>query len=89
MTATAKLFKAGNSQAVRLPKAFRMAGTEVWIKQDPVTGEVTLKPKPKSRKKEIEELMAMLRAHPFPDDFMSKRSDAGEKPRNPFADWKD
>ena len=31
MNATAKLFKHGNSQAVRLPKEFRFAGTEVRI----------------------------------------------------------
>jgi antitoxin VapB len=31
--ATAKIFKHGNSQAVRLPKEFRFAGTEVQIKR--------------------------------------------------------
>ena len=31
MTATAKLFKSGRSQAVRLPKAFRFEGKEVRI----------------------------------------------------------
>ena len=30
---TAKLFKNGQSQAVRLPKEFRMAGSEVYIKK--------------------------------------------------------
>ena len=30
---TAKLFKNGQSQAVRLPKEFRMAGDEVYIKK--------------------------------------------------------
>ena len=30
---TAKLFKNGQSQAVRLPKEFRMAGSEVYIKR--------------------------------------------------------
>jgi antitoxin VapB len=30
---TAKLFKLGNSQAVRLPKEFRFAGNEVQIKR--------------------------------------------------------
>ena len=30
---TAKIFKHGNSQAVRLPKEFRFAGTEVQIKR--------------------------------------------------------
>ena len=30
---TAKLFMSGRSQAVRLPKAYRFAGTEVFIKK--------------------------------------------------------
>ena len=30
---TAKLFKNGQSQAVRLPKEFRMVGNEVYIKK--------------------------------------------------------
>ena len=30
---TAKLFKNGQSQAVRLPKEFRMTGSEVYIKK--------------------------------------------------------
>jgi antitoxin VapB len=35
MTATrAKLFTHGGSQAVRLPKAFRFAGTEVRVRRD-------------------------------------------------------
>jgi antitoxin VapB len=32
-TRTAKLFKHGRSQAVRLPKEFRMAGTEVRVRR--------------------------------------------------------
>lgn len=34
MTATAKLFLTGRSQAVRLPKAFRMPGTQVRVSRD-------------------------------------------------------
>jgi antitoxin VapB len=30
---TAKLFMSGRSQAVRLPKAYRLPGTEVFIKR--------------------------------------------------------
>jgi len=30
---TAKLFMSGRSQAVRLPKAYRLSGTEVFIKK--------------------------------------------------------
>jgi antitoxin VapB len=32
-TATAKLFKHGRSQAVRLPKEFRLPGTEVRVRR--------------------------------------------------------
>lgn len=32
-TATAKLFKHGRSQAVRLPKEFRLPGTEVRVRK--------------------------------------------------------
>jgi antitoxin VapB len=41
---TAKLFKNGRSQAVRLPKEFRFEGNEVAIRQIPSTGEVVLAP---------------------------------------------
>lgn len=30
---TAKVFKSGNSQAVRLPKGFQLEGTEVYVKR--------------------------------------------------------
>ena len=39
---TAKLFKNGRSQAVRLPKEFRFEGTEVTIRRDPASGEVVM-----------------------------------------------
>jgi antitoxin VapB len=34
MTAIAKIFMHGRSQAVRLPKEFRMAGTEVSVRRE-------------------------------------------------------
>lgn len=40
---TAKLFRNGRSQAVRLPKAFRFEGEEVYIKK--TSGGVLLLPK--------------------------------------------
>jgi antitoxin VapB len=43
---TAKLFKNGRSQAVRLPKEFRFEGSEVLVRRDPATGEVILAPAP-------------------------------------------
>lgn len=42
---TAKLFKNGRSQAVRLPAEFRFEGDEVLIRRDPVTGDVILSPR--------------------------------------------
>lgn len=42
---TAKLFKNGRSQAVRLPAEFRFEGDEVYIRRDPVTGDVILSPR--------------------------------------------
>ncbi len=39
---TAKLFKNGRSQAVRLPAEFRFEGSEVSIRRDSITGDVVL-----------------------------------------------
>ena len=46
MSKTAKVFMSGCSQAVRLPKEFRFDTKEVWIRRNPETGEIILKPKP-------------------------------------------
>jgi antitoxin VapB len=42
---TAKLFKNGRSQAVRLPAEFRFEGDEVLIRRDQDTGDVILSPR--------------------------------------------
>lgn len=42
---TAKLFKNGRSQAVRPPAEFRFESDEVYIRRDPVTGDVILSPR--------------------------------------------
>jgi antitoxin VapB len=62
---TAKLFKNGDSQAVRLPKEFRFAGDEVFIKR--VGSAIILLPKAKSWDTLIESLKK------FPEDFMYER----------------
>jgi antitoxin VapB len=46
MYQTAKIFTTGRSQAVRLPLEFRFDVTEVYIRHDPVTGDVVLSRKP-------------------------------------------
>jgi virulence-associated protein VagC len=45
MLTTAKIFKNGNSQAVRLPKTLHLEGDEVWISKNEATGEIKLTPK--------------------------------------------
>jgi antitoxin VapB len=63
---TAKLFKNGRSQAVRLPKEFRFEGTEVAIRRDPATGEVVLAPRPSAPTISFDEWFALYDA--IPDD---------------------
>jgi len=48
MPRTAKLFRNGRSQAVRLPADFRFEGEEVYICQDPAPGDVILSRRPES-----------------------------------------
>jgi antitoxin VapB len=68
---TAKLFKNGRSQAVRLPKEFRFEGTEVAVRRDPATGEVVLTPTADLRKNmSWDELFAVWDSLGAPDlDF--------------------
>src|SRR5579884_3891927 len=42
----AKLFINGGSQAVRLPAEFRFNGREVYVRRDPLTGDVVLSSRP-------------------------------------------
>jgi antitoxin VapB len=63
---TAKLFKNGRSQAVRLPKEFRFEGKEVAIRRDPATGEVILAPAPLEPSISFDEWFALYDA--IPDD---------------------
>jgi len=62
---TAKLFKNGESQAVRLPKEFRFEGREVFVKR--AGSAVVLFPAARSWDTLLQSL------DKFPDDFMSDR----------------
>ena len=86
MQATAKLFNSGNSQAVRLPKAFRMQGDAVWIQRDEATGDIIHRAKNDDvRERNLQELLQMIRESPVTEEFLEPRDDA---PRpDPFADW--
>ncbi len=86
MLATAKIFSTGNSQAVRLPKAFRVDVSEMWIAKNEVTGEITLKPKDEDgRKARLALLFKLIRENPTTEDFIQPRRN--DPPRNPFEDW--
>lgn len=84
MHATAKLFMTGNSQAVRLPKSFRLNAAEVWITRNDTTGEITLQPKPGPD--ELQAFFSLLDAAPrHGTEFVPPRDDAPAA--EPFADW--
>ena len=91
MLATAKVFTNGNSQAIRLPKAFRVDVDEMWIARNELTGEITLKPKDTEtlRQRRLDALMAAIAENPLPDNFLSDASRINNPPKNPFAEWED
>ncbi len=85
MEATAKVFTNGNSQAVRLPKPFRLETSEVWISRDEQTGDIILRPKPSDveRQAQLAELLSLIDHNTDRTDFLPPRSP--EPPRNPLA----
>jgi antitoxin VapB len=82
MTATAKVFSTGNSQAVRLPKAFRVSAKEMWISKNELTGEITLKPV--AGESSLDRLFRLIEEAPLPAEFLSEKSRLNDAPRNPF-----
>ena len=86
MSHIAKLFMNGRSQAVRLPAAFRFEEKEVFIHQDPKTGDVIL-----SRKSQNwDKFMDILQSTKVPDDFLAPREGAKDIERpDPFEGWEE
>jgi antitoxin VapB len=83
---TAKLFMNGRSQAVRLPAAFRFDSAEVFIRRDPVSGDVILSRRPPT----WDEFFAALTGAEVPDEFLSERERNQEDgDRDPFAGWRE
>jgi len=70
-TRTAKLFRNGASQAVRLPAEFRFKGDEVYVTRDEVTGEVVLSDRPGA--KVWRDFFDLMRSIEVPDEFMADR----------------
>jgi antitoxin VapB len=84
MSQTAKLFKNGRSQAVRLPASFRFDSEEIYIRRDPTTGDVILSAKPRS----FDRFFAALAEGKAPDDFLdSAEREQGAQERDLFAEW--
>jgi len=70
-TRTAKLFKNGASQAVRLPAEFRFEGDEIYVTRDDVTGDVVLSSRPGA--KIWRDFFELMRSIDVPADFMVER----------------
>ena len=76
---TAKLFRNGRSQAVRLPSEYRFEGSEVFVRRDPATGDVILSRRPESWKD-----FFALKTVDVPEDFLSDRKDTPPQKRELF-----
>lgn len=70
-TRTAKLFKNGSSQAVRLPAEFRFDGDKVYITRDEATGDVVLSSRPGT--KTWGDFFDLTHSIDVPIDFMTDR----------------
>jgi antitoxin VapB len=76
----------GRSQAVRLPAAYRFDTKEVFIRQDPATGDVILSRKPAS----WDDFFAALEGAEVPPDFLDQTERAQDpQDRDPFEGWRE
>jgi antitoxin VapB len=86
MSQVAKLFINGRSQAVRLPLAYRFDTKEVFIRQDPETGDVILSRKPSN----WDDFFVALQGVEVPDDFLKEPEiSQTSQERDPFAEWQE
>ena len=80
MPRTAKVFRNGRSQAVRLPVEYRFDSSEVYIRRDPDSGDVILSRQPES----WDDFFELADRIGVPADFMSERGDAPPQKRKLF-----
>jgi len=80
MARTAKLFRNGRSQAVRLPADYRFEGSEVFVRRDPATGDVILSRRPES----WEDFFELMKSIDVPSDFLAERDDTPAQKRKLF-----
>lgn len=85
MPSTAKLFTNGGSQAVRLPAEFRFDdASEVYIRREPVTGDIVLSREPRLPWRDFMSMRAALTDESVAD-FMHDREQPPAQDRDPFA----
>jgi antitoxin VapB len=77
---TARLFRNGRSQAVRLPVDFRFPGSEVYVRRDLATGDVILSRRPDS----WQDFFDLTGDLEIPEDFLSNRRDTPPQKRKLF-----
>ncbi len=80
MAQTAKLFRNGRSQAVRLPAEYRFEGSQVYVRRDPRTGDVILSRRPES----WQDFFELLKTIDIPSDFLSDRHQTPPQKRDLF-----
>lgn len=86
MVKTAKLFKNGRSQAVRLPAEFRFEGKEVFIRKDEKTGDVVLSRRPESWEEFFRLRDKARQADPRAfEEFLAERKDEAPQKRELFG----
>lgn len=81
MADRAKLFMNGRSQAVRLPRDYRFDCEEVYIRRDPISGDVIISRKPDS----WDGFFDLLAETDVPDDFMRDRDSSAPHDRDSLA----
>jgi antitoxin VapB len=79
MVKTAKLFRIGRSQAVRLPAEYRFEGSEVYIRRDLDTGDVILSRRPES----WQDFFELMKTVEVPENFLADRQDMPPQKRKP------
>jgi len=80
MSRTAKLFRNGRSQAVRLPSEYRFEGSEVYVRRNPENGDVILSRRPESWR----DFFQLVKTLELPADFLGDRKDTPPQKRNLF-----
>jgi antitoxin VapB len=77
---TAKLFRNGRSQAVRLPVEYRFEGSEVYIRRDQETGDIVISRRPDS----WQDFFDLADRIGVPDEFLSERDQTSPQNRRLF-----